>query len=112
MSERYKFPNGCSQYGAHMGRADNITERDYPVKFACLKSPSIPADMTTAAHIGATVPAYSMRSATARMKGKNTSAGLWIGTKRNSTSFPTSRMPHFTGNGRPRNENQERHDNL
>lgn len=34
MSERhYKFPNGYSQYGAQMGRADNITEPDFPVKF-------------------------------------------------------------------------------
>ena len=33
MSKHYKFPNGCSQYGAQMGRADNITERNFPIKF-------------------------------------------------------------------------------
>lgn len=28
-----KFPNACSQYGASMGRRDNMTETSYPVKF-------------------------------------------------------------------------------
>ena len=33
MNRHYKFPSGCNQYGARMGRRDNITENNFPVKF-------------------------------------------------------------------------------
>ena len=96
MNRHYKFPSGCSQYGAQMGRRDNITENNFPVKFRLFEVELDSGGYDNGGAYWEKVKDCFTLLVMVKRKGKNTSAGLQIGNKLNNMFYPTSRMQNFS----------------